>query len=197
MEHSNSSSVSEDVTILRPHNTIRNLYGPRTALVIAHEHCLRIPDDLKTFTEGEHGVNVRYTKKLPLKNTNHPPIDAIVMVYKIGDKDSFNTIKQSLPLVDIKYLLSQCFILVVSDGDVFGGDLKEIENFSRLYHLPFHCAYRRKDPEGKGLQRLQIPSNLMSIYCPPAGSDVNPFVIAANLVRNEQAMASASQNITD
>ncbi|KAH9525517.1 hypothetical protein Btru_001609 [Bulinus truncatus] len=170
--------------ILRPYNALRNLYGPRTALIIASEQSLRVPDDLKTFTDGENGVNVHYTKKLPLVNSRHPPIDVIVFIYKVFDQDSFKTIKDSLPYIDIQYLVGKCIILVTHENEFCRSDLTEIETFAGTYGLPIYFATKQMDSSGR--KRLQIPTNLMALYCPRNGRDVNSLLANATLVRSSR-----------
>ncbi|KAK0054137.1 centromere protein M isoform X1 [Biomphalaria pfeifferi] len=188
VENSNASSTNENrpdqvvPKIVRPYHALRNLHGHRTVLVVASETTLNIPDDLKTFTEGENGVSVHFTKKLPLANSRHPPIDVIVLVYKVFHKDSFQTIKDSLPYIDIQYMIGKCFILVTSDSKFCRTDVAEIEDFAGAYCLPIHFVLKEKDREG--VQRLQIPSNLMALYCPRSGKDTNSLLANATLVRS-------------
>ncbi|XP_059171400.1 uncharacterized protein LOC131952653 [Physella acuta] len=168
--------------ILRPYSFLRNIHIPRTVLVIASEQCLSVPHDLKTFTEGDNGVHVYYTKKLPLSNNINLPIESIVLVYKIFDRDNLKAIKDSLPYIDVRYLVGKCFILVTSDKEFCSGDTEEIETFASSYHLPIHFFSKTQEAGSDGKPRLQIPSNLMAIYCPPVGSDVNSLIINGHLL---------------
>ncbi|GFR73022.1 hypothetical protein ElyMa_000394400 [Elysia marginata] len=85
---SENSTIESNDKILRPHNKLRNIYDLRTLLVIAAEGCLKLPHDLKTFTEGDPKVNVLYTSKLPLMNYDkHPPVEAIALVCKVYCQD--------------------------------------------------------------------------------------------------------------
>ncbi|XP_005102654.1 uncharacterized protein LOC101852337 [Aplysia californica] len=180
-----STSQNEGLSskIIRPHHVLRNIYSPQTLLVVASEGCLTVPDDLKTFTEGDNGVLVRYTKSLPLESGNKSaPIDAIALVYKVFSGDSLKTIKDSLPFIDVRYFLGKCFILVVSGEDFCPKDTYEIEQFASQYHLPIHFASLIK---GSGQSRpvLQVPSHLLSVYCPPVGCDVSRLIIDATIVK--------------
>ncbi|XP_059177428.1 uncharacterized protein LOC131956837 [Physella acuta] len=189
MEASQTIIANDSITsdkILRPYSFLRNIHIPRTVLVIASEQCLSVPQDLKTFTEGDNGVHVYYTKKLPLSNNINLPIESIVLVYKIFDRDSLKAIKDSLPYIDVRYLVGKCFILVTSDKEFCSGDTEEIENFASSYHLPIHFVSKTQDAGSDGKPRLQIPSNLMAIYCPPVGSDVNSLIINATIARSSQ-----------
>ncbi|CAG5135756.1 unnamed protein product [Candidula unifasciata] len=112
-----AQSDSRPTKFLRPFHSIRNIYEPRTILVLAAENCLNVPEDLKTFTEGDNGVHVRFTTKLPLPNPGaHPPIDVVVLVYKVFNKDSLKTIKDSIRYIDVRYLVGKCFILATSES---------------------------------------------------------------------------------
>ncbi|BFZ18394.1 hypothetical protein BsWGS_21433 [Bradybaena similaris] len=186
-----SESEGHSMKILRPFNEPRNIYKPRTLLVIASENCLNVPEDLKTFTEGENGVHVRFATKLPLSShDNHPPIDAVALVYKVFKKDSLKAIKDSIRYIDVRFLVGKCFILAISDVEHSLADMYEIETFASNYQLPIHYVSKVKNLDEKGDARLQIPSSLMSIYCPPIGSDVSSLIISA-------AMARSSRLLTD
>ncbi|RUS77901.1 hypothetical protein EGW08_014332 [Elysia chlorotica] len=175
--------TEDDGKILRPHNDLRNIYEMRTLLVIAAEGSLKVPDDLRTFTEGDPRVNVRYTSKLPLPNFDkHPPVDAIALMIKVFCEDSFITIKKCLPLIDARYFAGKCFILAFSDFEFNEGNIPNICKLAEQYHLPLHYAIKKKGMPQKGVHaRLQVPQRLLSIYCPPVGCDVSTATIMAAL----------------
>lgn len=188
-----AQSDSRSIKLLRPFQSIRNIYDPRTILVIAAENCLNVPEDLKTFTEGGNGVQVRFTTKLPLSNPDaHPPIDAVVLVYKVFNKDSLKTIRDSIGYIDVCFLVGKCFILATSDFEFSLADVYEIETFASSYQLPIHYVSKMRKPDGKGLARLQLPSSLMSVYCPPIGSDVNSLIINAAISRGSRLLMDVS-----
>uniref|UniRef100_A0A0B7B3U0 Centromere protein M n=1 Tax=Arion vulgaris TaxID=1028688 RepID=A0A0B7B3U0_9EUPU len=175
----------QSLKILRPFNALRHLYSPRTILVICSENCLNIPEDLKTFTEGDNGVHVHFTTKLPIQNYDkHPAVDAVVLVYKVFNQNSLKTIRDSIPYIDVRYLVGKCFILVTSDAEFHQTDVYEIETLANSYMLPIHYISKVKNPDGRDPPRLQIPSSLMSIYCPPVGSDVNSLIINAAVMKS-------------
>ncbi|GFO08701.1 centromere protein m [Plakobranchus ocellatus] len=139
----NDNNISRK--ILRPYNTLRNIHDQRTLLVIAAEGCLNLPHDLKSFTEGDPAVNVRYTARLPLPNHDkHPPIDAIALVYQVFNQDSLSTIERSIPLIDVRYFTGKCFIVVFSDIEFHEDDTKDIEKLANSYLLPLHYAHKIK-----------------------------------------------------
>ncbi|KAK3785405.1 hypothetical protein RRG08_045626 [Elysia crispata] len=177
---SERSKAEGNAKILRPHNVLRNIYDLQTLLVVAGEGCLKLPEDLRTFTEGEPRVNVRYTSKLPLINFDkHPPVEAIALVCKVYCQDSLITIEKCLPLIDARYFAGKCFILAISDNEFIEDDVTDIKKVADRYHLPLHYAIKRKAPQKGVPARLQIPHRLLSIYCPPVTCDVSTSTFQA------------------
>lgn len=174
------SEDNDDIKVLRPHNKLRNIHDLRTLLVIAAEGCLKVPEDLKTFTEGNPRVNVRYTSKLPLVNYDkHPPVDAIALVCKVYCQDSLNLIERCIPLIDVRYFAGKCFLLAVSDVEYCEEDTVAIYTLAEKYNLPLHFTVKKKGAHKDTHVALEVPSHLLSIYCPPVGCNVSTSLILA------------------